>query len=483
MKKRSMIAWIITAGVLLSQTTVNAQEVSGDEISVFIEGEKQSLEVAPIIYSGRTLVPLRGIFEKLGAVVTWNEENKTVTVTAEDNLIEVKIGSYFALKNNKTVKLEAQPIIVEDRAMIPLRFVSEALGNRVEWEQDTKTVRITGARPEEAESEVPVTEVLTYERALELALAHSYEMRAKEIGLDKAEELNSSLFLPLGSFVPSLIVAKDGLRTGEAWAERQIGLTKEAIGFSVRTSLDEIVNLKNDARLADAKTAVARTRLNIAQIKADNGMESEHGLDNARRSYELEVKQGQILQKSLESEYIKLDQLLGIKDSNKYVIADSTEWMPLEELDVEDVARSAVLDDPYIWLQEQQLKNSELGLLLFEYNIGGESYKSQEIDISTAKNTLARMKSDLDKTVRARYNQIRILEANYAVLEQNLGKAQASLRILRVQYDAGMVIELDLKEAELAVMQIENQMNELNAQHEQLKALFSKPYLSPAEYM
>lgn len=483
MKKKAMLLLLVMATAFFSQTMASAEGIRDGQISVFIEGEKQTLESAPIIQNGRVLVPLRGIFEGLGADVAWNGENRSVSIVKENNLIELKIGSYFAAAGDKTVKLDVKPIIIEDRTMIPLRFISEALGYRVAWEPESRTVSILTEKPQEAGGKVPAAEVLTYERALELAIANSYDLRAKQIGFDRAEELNDSLFVPLGSFVPSLIVAKAGLRAGESWAERQIELAKETLALQVRTALNEIVNLRHEERLATMRVANSYARLRIAEIRAANGLESEFGLDAARKGHEHEKQEKQILQKTIEGAYIDLDKLLGIENSGRYEIKSDLEFKPLENIDLEQSIRDALYDDPYIGFQEQQLKNSELGLLLYEYNAGGASYRTKEIDVSSAKNTLVGMKADLEKTIRSRYNQIRILEGNYALLEQNLDRAESSLRLLRVQYDVGMAIELQLKEAELAVAQLEKQLKELTAQHEQLKALFFKPYLSPAEYM
>ena len=113
------------------------------KVSVKINGEIQTYDQPPVILNDRTLVPLRGIFEALGAVVSWDEKNRTVTATKDGNMIKLTIGSKIALKNGLTINLDQPPQLINDRTMVPVRFVSEALGAEVDWDETTRTVSIT----------------------------------------------------------------------------------------------------------------------------------------------------------------------------------------------------------------------------------------------------------------------------------------------------------------------------------------------------
>jgi len=99
----------------------------------------------PYIKNDRTMVPMRRIFEMLGAEVNWNEAERSVTATKGSDTIKLYIGSTTAYKNGVPVALDAAPeILVEaGRTMIPLRFVSEALNCSVEWEAATQSVMIS----------------------------------------------------------------------------------------------------------------------------------------------------------------------------------------------------------------------------------------------------------------------------------------------------------------------------------------------------
>ncbi len=113
---------------------------------------------APVIQNDRTLVPARGVFEAMEATVEWDADKRMVNVTSSDNVTIVRLyidnpvmevykfeGSLFNL-TKKDVTLEAAPQIMNDRTMLPLRAISEALKADVQWDENTFTASITSGR-------------------------------------------------------------------------------------------------------------------------------------------------------------------------------------------------------------------------------------------------------------------------------------------------------------------------------------------------
>ena len=111
--------------------------------TILIDGEKIGFEAEPFITNGTTFVPMRAIFEKLGASVEWNGDTRTVTSRKDGIIISLTIDSKTAYKNGAPCELLEAPVIKDDFTMIPLRFVAESLGCDVAWEDSTKTVTIT----------------------------------------------------------------------------------------------------------------------------------------------------------------------------------------------------------------------------------------------------------------------------------------------------------------------------------------------------
>lgn len=113
-----------------------------DKITITIDGAIQSYDVSPVIVNGRTLVPMRAIFESLGANVEWNESSRTVTATAESTVITLGIDKTEATVDGEKIALDVPAQIVDSRTMVPARFVAEALKCDVKWVEGTKTVAI-----------------------------------------------------------------------------------------------------------------------------------------------------------------------------------------------------------------------------------------------------------------------------------------------------------------------------------------------------
>lgn len=112
-------------------------------IEVIIDGERQSFEQPPVKIEGNTMVPMRAIFERLGAEVKWNNEERSVTAVKGGTAIYLAIDSRNATVNGKPVELVIAAQLVDSNTMVPIRFVSEALEAKVDWIDATQTVVIT----------------------------------------------------------------------------------------------------------------------------------------------------------------------------------------------------------------------------------------------------------------------------------------------------------------------------------------------------
>lgn len=113
-----------------------------ENIQVFINKEPLVMEVPPTVINGRTMVPLRAIFEGFGVEPEWNAETRTVVASAEETEVILPLGQQEATVNGETIELDAPGTILEGRTMVPARFIAESLGAEVEWNAETRTVII-----------------------------------------------------------------------------------------------------------------------------------------------------------------------------------------------------------------------------------------------------------------------------------------------------------------------------------------------------
>jgi hypothetical protein len=122
-------------------SVVLAQQATG--VAVVVNGNRMQFDQPPIEQAGRVFVPLRGIFEQLGASVVY--QNGTINATGNGRNISLQIGSTNATVNGQTQILDSPPFVQGNRTLVPLRFVAQALGANVDWNNSTSTVYIHGA--------------------------------------------------------------------------------------------------------------------------------------------------------------------------------------------------------------------------------------------------------------------------------------------------------------------------------------------------
>jgi hypothetical protein len=130
-----------------------------DGVRVILDGKTLEFEVASILgpTANRTLVPLRAIFEEMGAEIDWNSQTKAVTATKGDTIVVLIMGDTNPAINGKIGKLDQPAVIKDSRTLAPLRFVAEAFGGSVEWDDLTQTATITMLTKEVEEE--PIEEV------------------------------------------------------------------------------------------------------------------------------------------------------------------------------------------------------------------------------------------------------------------------------------------------------------------------------------
>ncbi|MBN9501037.1 MAG: hypothetical protein BGO01_07400 [Armatimonadetes bacterium 55-13] len=123
---------------------VASGSVFAQEIRVTVDGDPINFSgVEPITRNGRVFVPLRGVFESMGAFVDWDQATKTINAQRNQKDVRLTIGDRYALVDGKTMFMDEPPMVIQGRTMVPLRFLSESLGADVQWMSADHMVAIT----------------------------------------------------------------------------------------------------------------------------------------------------------------------------------------------------------------------------------------------------------------------------------------------------------------------------------------------------
>jgi hypothetical protein len=146
MQRIANIATIVVLAASLAAPALD-RAFAQASIGVYIDGQAVNFDVPPTVIQGRVLVPLRGIFERLGATVDYDARTQHIVAVRSAQTVELSIGSRQARVNDAAKLLDVPAFTMGGRTMVPLRFIGESLGANVQWVEASRTILIgsTGA--------------------------------------------------------------------------------------------------------------------------------------------------------------------------------------------------------------------------------------------------------------------------------------------------------------------------------------------------
>jgi len=167
--KKKAVKFFVVVVMLFACNMLFVSANANSDIRVIVNGEEIVFEgQGPVIIDGRTLVPVRGVFEALGYGVIWSEDSPRVVFTNAGGLHVVTIFLNFPEfnANRRNYAWEVEPRIINGRVMVPLRQPIEAIGGQLDWDANTRTIvvnapHLQNAPPAEVMPEVATVCLLT----------------------------------------------------------------------------------------------------------------------------------------------------------------------------------------------------------------------------------------------------------------------------------------------------------------------------------
>jgi hypothetical protein len=132
----------VFGGALLTLTSTPLMQAKAQAVRIFVNGSEMHFDQPPIERSNRVFVPLRGIFENLGATVVY--DNGVINATRGSTSVHLVIGSHNAIVNGNPVTVDVAPFVIAGRTLVPLRFIAQSLGAGVDYNYSTHVVTISG---------------------------------------------------------------------------------------------------------------------------------------------------------------------------------------------------------------------------------------------------------------------------------------------------------------------------------------------------
>jgi hypothetical protein len=136
--------------LLLLAAALSVTSAFANRIVVLVDGKPVAFKenAQPMIYRGRVMVPMRGIFEALGATLTYDPTTRTVVAQRNNESVELTFGSKIAKKNGAEILLDTPPSIIKNVTYVPMRFIAESLGAKLSYDKaNMKLTIVTDPAP------------------------------------------------------------------------------------------------------------------------------------------------------------------------------------------------------------------------------------------------------------------------------------------------------------------------------------------------
>lgn len=174
---KKLISLVLSTILCLSALTVvsmaedrdNSIMLQIDSNIMNVAGEEKTLDASPVIIDGRTLLPVRAVVEEMGGSVSWNSETREATLVNGESTIILTVGSHTALLNGVEATLDTAPVIIDSRTFLPIRFIAEGFGYSVDWDGEAKTIEISQSADEVTELTTEIATEATTEAETEAA--------------------------------------------------------------------------------------------------------------------------------------------------------------------------------------------------------------------------------------------------------------------------------------------------------------------------
>lgn len=138
---KKIISLVLALALTLS--SMLCVSASDEGIKVYLEGNKINFDVQPQTINNRTMVPIRAIFEAMGATVTWDNATQTAISTKDNTTVKMTLNRTTVYVNDNTFEMDVTPVVIDGRTLAPARYVAEAFGYYVNWDSMTKSVLIS----------------------------------------------------------------------------------------------------------------------------------------------------------------------------------------------------------------------------------------------------------------------------------------------------------------------------------------------------
>ncbi|WP_053954758.1 stalk domain-containing protein [Inediibacterium massiliense] len=456
-----------------------------DDRNYKVGDEVKKGDTAPYIKNGRTMMPIRNIAEVIGIdskLIQWDEQNQTVNIYKDDQIIQMKVNSNIVNVDGRKIIMDTIVEMKEDRVMLPIKYLADIFGINTKYNSITKVVTITIEKNNQVEKKESSKQEsneqqnqekkwdYTYDDLLAKALKFSRTLKQAEMDVDRAKEMKDDASDAIDEIPLSYGVGKAEKPVHDAYlyfksaevnrqlADRQINKVKDKIAYEVKSAYYEVLKWEDAKKVATLAIDFYNKDLQQIKAKYDQGMSSELEKKQSERNYQNAKKELELADKGLKKAYEQLNDLIGAKADERYTLKGDIAFEKIKDEDIEGHIIKSIEESPSLWALQKSIELKDLGVKLYVYNVGGESYKVKEIDAQKATIELGEKKQAYEYGLRKIYTSLNQRKDQYEQQKIALEQAQDDLKKAKVNMEIGMTIPLKVQQATL---QIEKTKKEL----------------------
>lgn len=330
---------------------------------------------------------------------------------------------------------------------------------------------------------------LTLKDAIELALKNSNSLKASEFNVEKLEEQRDNAsrqvdFIktgPGGAVMPE--AESTFYRAVQAdlnWRvqKKQLEAQEDKVVLDTYQKYAAVLQAGVKLGTAEAARETAAESLRVALAGQRAGVKSQAETVAAQASAESAKKDLEAANEALDKAYAALNRIIDLSPGDRPVLIDEINFAAIKTDDIDVEEERAIANSKDVWILKQNIdvQKIDLNLTTVPYSTSKltqySDYDIEKYDVDIAEQNVYGAERSLREQLRSLYHDIRLLEEQHAAAEESLKAVEERLRVAKAMYSAGMNTKMNLKEAELEVIRVKNNIAAITYQHASLCATF-----------
>lgn len=335
--------------------------------------------------------------------------------------------------------------------------------------------------------------IITYDQAVQLAVDNNSNLRSLADTVDLMQDNKSLMhsaaypsspntggddFLIMSSSNLNSLVAMNNYDTGIKTSKLQSQILKIGAEVSVKSFFGNIKDQEKQLQLLQKNYEIAQKQLTEGQTKLKLGVMSQNDFTTLQNTVK-EMEQNITLQQlAIEDNYIQLNRLLGLDADTVYDIQYDVTFEPIDlQTDIDTYVNKKIQTDVSLEIERVKAEDAKFGVNMFSDTGNGSSYNEKKNNEKTANRSLMDAVETKKKDIRTAYVQLQQMESKQQNLEIALKNAETDYATAKVNYSVGNITQTQLKQAELAILKAENDIQQNMLSYDMLRYTFDNTCL------